>query len=92
VIHLENVKKVYPNKKVAIEDISLDIKQREFVCLVGASGAGKSTLVKLINMEEEPTEGKIEVGGIDYDKFPKKNIPFLRRKIGTKDPTNCWPP
>jgi cell division transport system ATP-binding protein len=82
VIHLENVKKVYPNKKVAIEDISLDIKQREFVCLVGASGAGKSTLVKLINMEEEPTEGKIEVGGIDYDKFPKKNIPFLRRKIG----------
>jgi cell division transport system ATP-binding protein len=49
---------------------------------VGSSGAGKSTLVKLINMEESPTEGKIEVGGIDYDKFPKKNIPFLRRKIG----------
>lgn len=81
-IHLENVKKVYPNKKVAIEDVSLDIKQREFVCLVGQSGAGKSTLVKLINMEEIPTEGKIEVGGIDYARFPKKNIPFLRRKIG----------
>jgi cell division transport system ATP-binding protein len=82
VIHLEKIKKVYPNKKVAIEDISFDIKQREFVCLVGQSGAGKSTLVRLINMEEKPTSGKIEVGGINYENFPKRNIPFLRRKIG----------
>lgn len=81
-IHLEKIKKVYPNKKVALEDISFDIKQREFVCLVGQSGAGKSTLVRLINMEEKPTSGKIEVGGIAYDNFPKRNIPFLRRKIG----------
>lgn len=81
-IHLENVKKIYGNKKLALEDINLDIAQREFVCLVGQSGAGKSTIVRLINMEEFPTEGKINVGGIDYAKFPKRNIPFLRRKIG----------
>lgn len=81
-IRFENVSKVYSNKKAAVDDIDLDIKPREFVCIVGHSGAGKSTIIKLINMEEKPTKGKINVGGIDYAKFPKKNIPFLRRKIG----------
>jgi cell division transport system ATP-binding protein len=82
VIHLEHVKKIYANDKPALADVSFEIKQREFVCLVGQSGAGKSTIVRLINMEEKPTEGTIEVGGINYEKFPKRNIPFLRRKIG----------
>uniref|UniRef100_A0A7C4XHG6 Cell division ATP-binding protein FtsE n=1 Tax=candidate division WWE3 bacterium TaxID=2053526 RepID=A0A7C4XHG6_UNCKA len=81
-ISFEHVSKVYSNKKAALEDINLEIKPREFVCVVGHSGAGKSTIIRLINMEEKPTEGKINVGGIDYSKFPKRNIPFLRRKIG----------
>lgn len=81
-IKFERVSKIYPNKKVALEDINLEIKPREFVCIVGHSGAGKSTLIRLINMEEKPSEGSINVGGIDYSKFPKRNIPFLRRKIG----------
>ncbi len=81
-IRFENVTKKYGNKKVAIEDLSFEIGPREFVCLVGQSGAGKSTIVKLINMEETPTSGKISVGGIEYENFPKKNIPYLRRKIG----------
>lgn len=81
-IKFEHVSKKYSNKKVALEDINLEIKPREFVCVVGHSGAGKSTIIRLINMEEKPTEGKINVGGIDYTKFPKRNIPFLRRKIG----------
>lgn len=81
-IRFENVSKIYPNKKAALEDLNLEIKPREFVCVVGHSGAGKSTMIRLINMEERPTEGKINVGGIDYSKFPKRNIPFLRRKIG----------
>lgn len=81
-IKFENVSKIYANKKAALEDINLEIKPREFVCVVGHSGAGKSTIIRLINMEETPTEGKINVGGIDYSKFPRRNIPFLRRKIG----------
>lgn len=81
-IHFEHVKKAYSKEVVALDNINLDIKPKEFVCIVGQSGAGKSTLVKLINREEEPTEGKIEVGGMDYEKFPKKNVPYLRRKIG----------
>lgn len=81
-IHLENVSKKYSNKKVALENINLDIESKEFVCIVGQSGAGKSTIVKLIDREEEPTEGKIVVGGIDYTTFPRRNTPYLRRKIG----------
>lgn len=81
-IEFKDVTKTYSNKKIALEDIDIDIKQREFVCIVGHSGAGKSTIIKLINREEEPTKGKIVVGGIDYDHFPKRHIPFLRRKIG----------
>lgn len=81
-IHLENVSKTYSNKKAALEEINLDIESKEFVCIVGQSGAGKSTIVKLINREEEPTQGKIIVGGMDYTTFPKKNTPYLRRKIG----------
>ncbi|MGB4967209.1 MAG: ATP-binding cassette domain-containing protein, partial [Candidatus Saccharimonadales bacterium] len=50
---------------------------------VGQSGAGKSTLLKLLTREERPSSGKIIIGGIDYDKLPDKNIPLLRRKIGT---------
>jgi cell division transport system ATP-binding protein len=81
-IHFENVTKTYTKKKTALESINLDIEQGEFVSIVGQSGAGKSTIVRLINMEDIPTSGKIVVGGIEYDKFPKKNIPYLRRKIG----------
>ena len=51
--------------------------------VVGQSGAGKSTLLKLLTREERATSGKIIVGGIDSDKLPDRNIPLLRRKIGT---------
>ena len=51
--------------------------------MVGQSGAGKSTLLKLLTREERPTSGKIIVGGIDYDKLHDRDIPLLRRKIGT---------
>lgn len=67
----------------ALERVSLHVEPREFVIVVGSSGAGKSTLLKLLTREEKPTSGKIIVGGIDYDKLKDKNIPYLRRRIGT---------
>ena len=66
----------------ALEKVSLHVEPKEFVIIVGASGAGKSTLLKLLTREEKPTNGKIIVGGIDYDKLRDKEIPLLRRKIG----------
>jgi cell division transport system ATP-binding protein len=69
-------------KTEALKNIDLHIKPTEFVIIVGHSGAGKSTLIKLINREIKPDEGKIFVGGLDYDNLKKKDIPYLRRKIG----------
>ena len=83
-ILLDRVTKTYGanNEHPALNRISLHIKPKEFVILVGTSGAGKSTLLKLLTREEKPTSGKIVVGGIDYDKLSDKDIPLLRRRIG----------
>lgn len=83
-ILLDRVTKKYgKNMEPALDRISLHIEPKEFVVVVGQSGAGKSTLLKLLTREERATSGKIIVGGIDYDKLPDRNIPLLRRKIGT---------
>lgn len=83
-ILLDRVTKTYSKDGApALERISLHVEPKEFVIIIGASGAGKSTLLKLLTREEKPTSGKIVVGGIDYDKLRDKDIPLLRRKIGT---------
>lgn len=83
-ILLDRVTKLYGKEsKPALNRVSLHIDPKEFVILVGTSGAGKSTLLKILTREERPTSGKIVVGGIDYDELKDKNIPLLRRKIGT---------
>jgi cell division transport system ATP-binding protein len=82
VILLDRVTKIYSRSSSALDRISLHIEPREFVIIIGSSGAGKSTLLKLLTKEENPTSGKIVVGGLDYDKLKDKDIPLLRRKIG----------
>lgn len=83
-ILLDRVTKTY-NKNLgpALERISLHVEPKEFVIVVGESGAGKTTLLRLLTREERPTSGKIIVGGVDYDKLKDRDIPLLRRKIGT---------
>lgn len=67
---------------VAVDDISLEIKQGEFVFIVGPSGAGKSTLLKILTREILPTIGKVTVNNVDITKLKDKDIPNLRRKVG----------
>jgi cell division transport system ATP-binding protein len=85
-IYLDHVTKVYEQNEQenieALNDVTLHIKPKEFVIVVGPSGAGKSTLVKLINREIKPDSGEVYVGGINYKDLKKKDIPYLRRKIG----------
>ena len=82
-ITFENVSKKYENEETyALENINLTINQGEFVFLVGKSGAGKSTIIKLLLREIEPTEGSIEVSGVDITAIKEKKLPFYRRKIG----------
>ena len=82
-ILLDSVTKYYPGDKIpALDNVTLSIKPKEFVFVVGKSGAGKSTLIKMLTREEKPTSGKIMVGGIDYDYLKKRHIPHLRRRLG----------
>ncbi|MDO4871852.1 MAG: cell division ATP-binding protein FtsE [bacterium] len=82
-ILLDRVTKTYDGAShPSLSRISLHIKPKEFVILVGTSGAGKSTLLKLLTREEKQSSGKIVVGGIDYGKLSDKDIPLLRRRIG----------
>ncbi len=75
--------KTYGKRGTAVlERISLHIKAKEFVIIVGHSGAGKSTLLKLLTREEKHSAGKIIVGGIDYEGLKDRDVPRLRRKIG----------
>ena len=62
-IRLDEISKVYPNGVLAVNEVTLDIGEGEFVVLVGPSGCGKSTLLRLIADVLAPTGGTIEVRG-----------------------------
>ncbi len=81
-IQFSKVDKIYHNGTVAIKDINLKIKDKEFISIVGPSGAGKSTLIRLLIAEESPTNGHIAVGGVDVTRLPFRKIPYYRRKLG----------
>ncbi len=81
-IEFVNVTKKYDHDVCAMDNVNIRIEKGEFAFLVGPSGSGKSTFLKLMIKEEEPTSGKILIDGKDITKLKKKDIPFLRRKIG----------
>ena len=81
-IELQHVSVVYPNGVRALDELSLSVKQGEFVFIVGATGSGKSTLLKLLYREEIPTSGTVLISGEDIGALDKHKIPYLRRKAG----------
>ena len=62
-LKLTNVKKVYDNKVVAVQDFNLDVADKEFIVFVGPSGCGKSTTLRMIAGLEEISEGTLEIDG-----------------------------
>lgn len=87
-ISFQNITKTYPSNsagsepKTALENISFDIKPKEFVSLVGKSGAGKTTLIKLFLAEEKPTKGRVFFDNQDVHKVKNSRLPFFRRRVG----------
>ncbi len=87
-IKFQNITKIYPfnlpqsEPTVALENISFEIKPKEFVSIVGKSGAGKTTLLKLLLVEEKPTSGKVFFEGQNVHKINSEELPELRKKIG----------
>jgi len=82
VLLLQNVSKTYKNGVRALHDVNLKIEQGEFVYIIGSTGSGKSTLIKLIDGEEIPTTGTVEVVGINVGKLKHRKVPYYRRNIG----------
>lgn len=70
---LKNVRKTYDNKKTVINNVNLEIKDKEFVVLVGASGCGKSTLLRMIAGLEDISDGEIFIGDKKVNNVPPKD-------------------
>lgn len=82
-IRFEQVTHQFPNGVVALDAINLKIDPGEFVFVIGPSGAGKTTLLRLLLRELKPSEGKIFFQNDDLSAIKNKNIPNLRRRIGS---------
>ncbi|KPL08435.1 cell division ATP-binding protein FtsE [bacterium SM23_57] len=80
-VRITNVRMMY-SKEDGLKRVDLAVHNGEFVFLVGPSGAGKSTVLKLIYMDVMPTDGLVVVNGYNSVNIKKREIPYLRRKIG----------
>ena len=76
---LKNINKTFPGDQQAIRDFNLEVKDREFLILVGPTACGKSTLLRMIGGLEEITSGSLLIDGIDMtDAEPKeRNVAML---------------
>ena len=81
-IRLTDVIKEYPNGTRALNGLSLEIKDGEFVFMVGPSGSGKSTVIKLLTGEVVPTEGLVMVNGFSLTNIAEWQVPYMRRTLG----------
>ena len=81
-IEFTDVVKSYTEGNRALNGVSMQIEDGEFVFLVGPSGSGKSTIMKLITGELKPTSGTVHVNGYNLERIRKREIPFMRRTLG----------
>ena len=81
-IQFTDVVKSYTEGNTALNGVSLQIEDGEFVFLVGPSGSGKSTIMKIITGELKPTSGQVHVNGYNLESIRKRDIPYMRRTLG----------
>ncbi|RMG86203.1 MAG: phosphonate ABC transporter ATP-binding protein [Chloroflexi bacterium] len=79
---IENLVKIYDNGFQALDNVSFEVPDGQFVALIGLSGSGKSTLLRCINRLIEPTAGRIVWNGVDVTALSDEEMRFLRRRIG----------
>lgn len=80
-IVFRNVTKKFRSTAV-LSDVSFRVDPGEFVCLTGPSGAGKTTVLSLLIGATAPTEGAVEVDGVDLRSVPPQALQLYRRRVG----------
>jgi cell division transport system ATP-binding protein len=82
VIETHHLSKVYSRGLYALRDLTLTIEKAEFVFLTGPSGAGKSTFLRLLLLQDRPSEGEVFVNGQNLATLSRREIQEYRRGIG----------
>jgi cell division transport system ATP-binding protein len=73
---------VYQGDSLILSDVSFELRQGEFVYLIGKTGAGKSSFIKTMYGDTPVKEGEAMVAGYNLNAIKKRDIPYLRRKLG----------
>jgi phosphonate transport system ATP-binding protein len=81
-LKVEKLTKVYPNGTQALRNVSFEVKDGEFLAIIGLSGSGKSTLLRCINRLIEPTSGKVYWDDQDVTAASGAEMRKIRRQIG----------
>jgi len=81
IINLENASIVH-NDNIVLTNVNLNVNKGEFIYLIGKVGSGKSSIIRTLNAELPLREGIGIIAGYDLKKIKKRQIPYLRRKLG----------
>ena len=83
-IKTENLQKIFKTEEVetwALHNVTLEIKEGEFVAIMGPSGCGKSTLLNILGLLDNPTNGTYQLNGTDVSKFSEAERTNLRKGV-----------
>jgi len=81
-LEVKNLTKIYDDGTVALKNVSFEVRDGEFLIIIGLSGSGKSTLLRCINRLIEPTEGEIIWDGVNVTAAEAEELRAIRRQIG----------
>ncbi len=81
-LKIEHLTKVYDDGTRALDGVSFEVPDGQFLIIIGLSGSGKSTLLRCVNRLIEPTSGRVLWNDIDVTAAPQDELRHIRRRIG----------